>query len=266
MELQSGNTHFWSKLANFVSCHLEIWNWYWILSLEMLNSGQKCWFLGPCDLEIWWLILKINRAPLLCPSRLCALFHNQWIQTEVTTRKCPIWVKIVNFVSSVTLKFDDDLEKQKDILTMLLQTQCIISQPSVNSNWSYSLETPNSGQNWQVFVPCDLEIWQMTLKNNRAPLLCYFKLSASLHSHWPIRAEVTVWKRPIWIKFDDFFASCDLEILQMYLKNTHSSFMHHFKAIGEFRFEWQSENAQIGSNLTTFRHLWPWHFTYDLQK
>ena len=24
--------------------------------------------------------------------------------------------------------------------------------------------------------PCDLEIWHMTLKNNRAPLLCYFKL------------------------------------------------------------------------------------------
>ena len=116
----------------------------------------------------------------------------------------------------------------------------------VNSNWSYSLVTPNSGQNQQVFVPCDLEIWQMTLKNNKAPLLCYFKLSASLHSHWPIRAGVTVWKRPIWIKFDNFFASCDLE------KN-------HFIVMGELRFEWQSGNAKIGSNLTTFCHLWPWN-------
>ena len=107
MELQSGNTHFGSKLAIFVSCHLEIRNWNWILSLEMINSGQNRWFLGPCDLENWWLILKINRAPLLCPSRLCALFHNhQWIQTEVTAWKHPIWVKIVNFLSSVTLKFD----------------------------------------------------------------------------------------------------------------------------------------------------------------
>ena len=41
----------------------------------------------------------------------------------------------------------------------------------MNSNWSYSPETLNSGQNRQVFVPCDLEIWGMTLKNNRAPLL-----------------------------------------------------------------------------------------------
>ena len=33
------------------------------------------------------------------------------------------------------------------------------------------------------FVLCDPEIWRMTLKNNRAPLLCYFKLCASFHSH-----------------------------------------------------------------------------------
>ena len=33
------------------------------------------------------------------------------------------------------------------------------------------------------FAPCDLEIWRMTFKNNRAPLLCYFKLGASFHGH-----------------------------------------------------------------------------------
>ena len=47
-------------------------------------------------------------------------------------------------------------------------------------------------------------IWRMTLKNNRAPLLCYFKLCAAFHSHWWIRTGVTVPKRPIWVKFDDF--------------------------------------------------------------
>ena len=36
---------------------------------------------------------------------------------------------------------------------------------------SYSPETLNSGENQKCFVPCDLEIWWMTLKNNRAPLL-----------------------------------------------------------------------------------------------
>ena len=71
----------------------------------------------------------------------------------------------------------DDLEKQQGTSSMLLQAWCIISLPSVNSNLSYSPETPRLGQNRQFFVPCDLEIWHMTVENNRAPLLSYFKLN-----------------------------------------------------------------------------------------
>ena len=41
---------------------------------------------------------------------------------------------------------------------------------------------------------------------------------------------------------------------------THSSFMHHTIAIGGFIFEFQSGNAQIGSNLKIFCLLWPWKF------
>ena len=62
---------------------------------------------------------------------------------------------------------------------MLLQALCIISYPLVNSNWSYSPETLNSGQNRRFFKPCDLEILQMTLKNNKASL---FKLLQALCS------------------------------------------------------------------------------------
>ena len=69
---------------------------------------------------------------------------------------------------------------------------------------AYSPETPNLGQNRWCFVPCDLENWWMTLENNRASLLCCFKLCASFHSHWWIQTGVTVRKRPIWVKFDDF--------------------------------------------------------------
>ena len=60
------------------------------------------------------------------------------------------------------------------------------------------------GQIRRFLEPCDLEIWRMTLKNNRAPLLCYFKLCASFSSHWWIQTGVTVRKRPIWVKFEDF--------------------------------------------------------------
>ena len=52
----------------------------------------------------------------------------------------------------------------------------------MNLNWSYTPETPDLGQNWWIFVLCDREIWQMTWRNNKAPLLCYCKLCASFRS------------------------------------------------------------------------------------
>ena len=69
---------------------------------------------------------------------------------------------------------------------------------------AYSPETPNFGQNRWCFVSCDLEICWMTLENNRASLLCCFKLCATFHSHWWIQTGITVRKRPIWVKIDDF--------------------------------------------------------------
>ena len=45
-----------------------------------------------------------------------------------------------------------------------------------------------------------------------------------------------------------------------------SSFVRHFVAIGEFKLEIQSGNAQFGSNLTIFRAVRPWNLTNDLEK
>ena len=42
--------------------------------------------------------------------------------------------------------------------------------------------------------------------------------------------------------------------------------MHHFVAIGEFKLELQSGNAQSRSNSTTFRAVWPWNLTDDLER
>ena len=82
---------------------------------------------------------------------------------------------------------------------MLLQALCSISYPLVNSNWSYSPETPNLGQIQQFLVPCDLEIWRMTLKNNRAPFLSNIKLYVSFHHHLWIQTGVTVKKLWSWV-------------------------------------------------------------------
>ena len=45
-----------------------------------------------------------------------------------------------------------------------------------------------------------------------------------------------------------------------------SSFMDHFVAIGEFKLELQSGNAQFGSKSTIFRAVWPWNLMDDLEK
>ena len=155
---------------------------------------------------------------------------------------------------------------------MLLQALCIISEPSVIPNWRYSPETPNLGQNRRLLEPCDLTIWRMTLKNNRAPLLCYFKLYASFHSHQWIQAGVTVRKRPIWVKIIVFFSRVTLQFDVWpwktigHLFYATSSFVHHFVAIGDFKLELQSGSAQFGSNWTIFRAVSPWNLTYDLEK
>ena len=67
------------------------------------------------------------------------------------------------------------------------------------SNWSYSPETPNLGQSRRFLEPCDLEIWRMTLKNNRAPRLCCFQLCAWFHCHMWIQTGVRVRKRLSWV-------------------------------------------------------------------
>ena len=67
------------------------------------------------------------------------------------------------------------------------------------SNWSYSPETPNLGPIWRFLEPCDLEIWRMTLKNNRAPLLSIIKLYTSFHHHMWFQTGVTVRKRLSWV-------------------------------------------------------------------
>ena len=129
------------------------------------------------------------------------------LKLKLQSRNAQFGSKSAIFWSRVTLKFDGCPWKTIGYTSsMLLQALCIISQPSVNSNWSWSPETPNLGQIRQFLKPCDLEIWRMTLQNNRAPLLCYFKLCASFHTHWWIQIWVTVRKRSIRVKIDDFFS------------------------------------------------------------
>ena len=105
------------------------------------------------------------------------------------------------------------------------------------------------GLKWSIFRPCDLEIWWMTLKNNKACLLYYIKLCVSFQIHQWIQTGVTVRKRPIWVKFSAFFSRVTLQFDVWPWKTighpfyATSSFVHHFVAIGDFKLEIQSGNA-----------------------
>ena len=111
----------------------------------------------------------------------------------------------------------------------------------------------------------------MTLKNNRAPLLLHFKLCASFRSHWWVQTWVTVRKRPIWVKFNDFHSRVISKFDAWpwktigHLFYATSSFVHHFVAINDFKLEIQSENAKFGSKSTIFRAVWPWNLMCDLE-
>ena len=56
-----------------------------------------------------------------------------------------------------------------------------------------------SGSNSTIFRAYDLEIWRMTLKNNKAPPLCCFQLCAWFHCHMWIQTGVRVRKRLSWV-------------------------------------------------------------------
>ena len=102
--------------------------------------------------------------------------------------------------------------------------------------------------NHRFFSLCDLDIWLMTSKNYRAPLLHYNKLCASSQTPRWIRTGVTVRKRSIPVKIDDLLPRVTLKFdgWPWKIMGNHFyvtlSFVHHFKAIGEFKLMLQSGN------------------------
>ena len=153
---------------------------------------------------------------------------------------------------------------------MLPQALCIISYALVDSNLSYSPETPNLGQIRQFLEPCDLEIWWMTPKNNRTPLLCYFKPCAAFCSYWWIQTRVTVRKRPIWVKFDDFWAVWPWN-WRMTLQNNRAPLLCYFKLCASIHSHWWIQTGvtirkptiwvkfdDFFSHVTLKFDAWPW--------
>ena len=137
---------------------------------------------------------------------LCVSFHSHWsIHAGVTVRQHPIRVKIDDFFPVRPYNLTKDLKHNNTPLLCYSKLCASFHSHLWIQNWNNSPETLDLDQNRRFFVPCDLEIWRMSSKNNMAPLQCYFRLCVSFHSHWWIQTGVKVRKRPIWVKIGDCF-------------------------------------------------------------
>ena len=101
------------------------------------------------------------------------------------------------FFSRVTSKFD--LWRWKTIGHLFYATSSFVHHFVAIGEFSYSLETPNLGQIRRFFWAVWPSNLQMTMKNNRAPLLSNIKLCASFHHHMWIQTGVTLRKRLSWV-------------------------------------------------------------------
>ena len=165
-------------------------------SLETFNLGQNWWFFVLRDLQIWGITLKNNRSTLLYYACFMHRFKSIGeVKLELMSGNAQFRSKLVIFVPH-------DLQ-----IWMTLKNNR--SPFLYNSKLCISYQIHQWHQTWvtvrkcsipvkisNFLNPCDLEIWQMTLINNRAPLQCCYKLCVSFHSHWWIQTGVTVLKHP----------------------------------------------------------------------
>ena len=176
-----------------------------------------------------------------------------WIQTGVTVRKRLSWV-----LTSVTLTFD--LWPWPFAWTSLLSLVITPVNFMMIRWWEHSQKGVTDGRMDGKYHSLSCLV---AAKNNRAPLLCYFKLCAAFHSHQWIQTGVTVQKCQIRVKIDNIFKvspwnlTNDLEKQIGHLFYATSNFVHQFITIGEFKLKFKCGNAQFGSKSTIFRAVWP---------
>ena len=206
------------------------------------------------------MTLKFDEWPpitirhLFCTSSSFVLHFKSTgeFKRELQSGNAQFGSKVAIFLSRVTLKFDG--WPWKTIGHLFYTTLSFVQHFKAICIFRLELQSGkvNSGTNWRFFAPCDIENWWITKKNNRAPLLYYVKLCASLQIHRWSKTWVTVRKRSIRVKIGDFLSRVTLTFDGWPWKTighlfcTTLSFVQHFKAIGIFELDLQSGNVQFG--------------------
>ena len=103
----------------------------------------------------------------------------------------------------------------------------------------------------------------------------FYTMSSFVHHFKSIgefKLELQSWNTQFGSKSKIFFSRMTLKIDRWpwktigHLLYATSSFVHHFKAMGEIKLELQCGNIQFGSKSAIFCPVWPWNLTHDLEK
>ena len=175
-------------------------------------------------------------------------------------RKRPIWVKIGDVLYRVTLEFDR--WPWKTIGHLSFAVSSFVQHFIAIGKFKLELQSGNTQfeSNSMIFKS------RVTLKFDVWPWKTQGKSEGFESCDRPI-----VRKRPIWVKIGDILYRVTLKFDGWpwktigYISFAFSSFVQHFIAIGEFKLELQSGNAQFGSKSTSFFSratlqfdVWPW--------
>ena len=132
----------------------------------------------------------------------------------------------------------------------------------MNSNWSYSPETVKLGCDL-----CDLDLWPWPFAWT-LPWSVMITPENFMMIRWWEHSQKGVTDRQTDGRTENTIHIAAWSQLKTigHLFYATSSFVHHFVAIGEFKLELQSGNAQFGSNSTIFRAVWPLKFDRSFWK
>ena len=207
----------------------------------MPNLGQIRRFLEPCDLEIWRMTLKNNRAPLLCCFQLCAWFHcHMWIQTGVRVRKRLSWV-----LTSVTLTFD--LWPWRFAWTSLLTMVITPENFMMIRLWEHGEKGVTDGQtDGRTDRQTENTICRAAWSQLKTIGHLFYVASSFVHHFVAIDgfklelqsgnaqfgSKSTIFQSRVTLQFDVW----PWKTIGHFSYDT-SSFVHHFEAIGEFKLE-----------------------------
>ena len=182
----------------------------WSYSPEKLNTDPNRWFF--CPMWPWNLMDDLGKQQGTFPIRhqaLCIIskpsvnsnlsYSSETLNSRQNRR----------FLSCVTLKFDE--WPWRTIGHLFYVSSSLVHRFIAIREFKHELQSGDAKFGSKLMIFCSVWPWnlrKMSFKNNKAPLLYYFKLCVLFCSRRWIQTGVTVRKRPIWLKKPTIIFSC----------------------------------------------------------